>query len=75
MHENFSLVRGERGDNIHKYPLNKLVDMNGSQLDSTTFYCDKHNMIGIIAIERIIVSCGLYLRLGCTERVPVPSRK
>ena len=45
MHDNLSVATDERGANLHKRPLNQLVDMEGFQLDSKTVYRDKTNMI------------------------------
>ena len=72
MHENFSLAMNKRCANIHKLPLNQFVDMEGFQLDSTTGYCDKHDMIEIIVRSRRIDDGDLSVSLGFIERVPIP---
>ena len=64
MHDNLSVATDERGANLHKRPLNQLVDMEGFQLDSKTVYRDKTNMIQIIAKACHIVSSEVYVRLG-----------
>ena len=45
MRVNFSLKVGERCANPHTLPLNQIAEIEGFQLDSTTGYHDKHNMI------------------------------
>ena len=68
MHENFSLAMNRRCANIHKLPLNQLVDMEGFQLDLTTGYHYKHDMIEIIASAHQIEGCNLSLCIGFSEK-------
>ena len=68
MNYNLSLARDEKGDNIHKWPLDQLVDMEGFQLDLTTGYHYKHDMIEIIASAHHIEGCNLSLCIGFSEK-------
>ena len=45
MHDNLSVATDERGANLHKRPLDHIVEMEDFQLDSTTGYREKHVMI------------------------------
>ena len=72
MNDNLYLGMYERVDNIHKFPLNQLVDMEGFQLDIITIYRDKHDIINSIEREFPIAARDIYVRLGFSESVPVP---